>query len=737
MPDESQTGQDVLNKSQVADTQASHNAASSSSRRTSSTISLRPRNLSPSPSRGSKTPLTPEESPPFRTTRKRSAGIVEQEDKALDSADISPAHTRASSGDSAVHVCICQSDPKIPRPRNAFILYRQHHQANVVAQNPGLANPEISKIIGEQWQGLPTDEKNKWKALAEEEKLRHQQQYPTYRYQPKRNGRRNSLSSDPPGSAGEKPKCHKCGGRTILTPSAPFSSASSLSVPPTPGAAITPVSRTLPVLRDLSLQSPAAHRMSRPYSNNMSPHHNHHMDERDDVGPLSPDTKRRRYNGDHATVINRAMPPRYGVAHSGAAVGPGTPFPFGQVPPQSHPYPPAAVQGRRESLPGLRGVVSPPGPMAPPPRPGMGYQQHRLSQGHVPHDRSLTLPPLQTGHPGVAVASAGHGKTAEEQIMNIAFRYKIKVLSQVAPPAVRKQDEPRGPLIAVEGDSRAAAKELALWLRNMLGKDEELSLNMIEGPGTSPSGTKEQVMAQYHRLAAEWLSKGTSILESLAMVAKDKLHSDATMTDATPVTSPKTSRKLDEDYNDIDDGSAEDKHEQENKDTSNDDTKSNPDVAMETGDVEKEQKRPFTTSTINTANTSAAKPVSIVANYSLHTSNVFACLIPIGPHDPYSPNDHWQWTATQWRGIIGPDLTIYVRDAVAGESGRPSVEIESVDGRPDVALIVVTKSERAEGQEMASEPQDGGMQVEASVLRRVGFEVSEWVKAFGSRSGKE
>ena len=49
----------------------------------------------------------------------------------------------------------------------AFILYRQHHQAAVVAQHPGLANPEISKIIGEQWRSLTTRSKNEWKALAE------------------------------------------------------------------------------------------------------------------------------------------------------------------------------------------------------------------------------------------------------------------------------------------------------------------------------------------------------------------------------------------------------------------------------------------------------------------------------------------------------------------------------------------------------------------------------------------
>ena len=49
----------------------------------------------------------------------------------------------------------------------AFILFRQHHQAAVVAKNPGLANPEISKIIGDSWRTASADTKTHWKRLAE------------------------------------------------------------------------------------------------------------------------------------------------------------------------------------------------------------------------------------------------------------------------------------------------------------------------------------------------------------------------------------------------------------------------------------------------------------------------------------------------------------------------------------------------------------------------------------------
>ena len=49
----------------------------------------------------------------------------------------------------------------------AFILYRQHCQATVVAQNPNLGNSVISKIIGQRWQDLPDGIRSEWRALAE------------------------------------------------------------------------------------------------------------------------------------------------------------------------------------------------------------------------------------------------------------------------------------------------------------------------------------------------------------------------------------------------------------------------------------------------------------------------------------------------------------------------------------------------------------------------------------------
>lgn len=569
----------------------------------------------------------------------------------------------------------------------------------MIAQHPGLANPEISKIIGEQWQNQTVEVKNKWKALAEEEKLRHQQQYPSYRYQPKRNGRRGSISSD---ANGEKHRCHKCGGRSLVAPSAPFqhsNGASPASVPGTPGAVLTPVSRTLPpVFRELSIQSPAARRMGKSYHGNM-PTHNGHYDERDDVGPLSPEMKRRKYS-DHPSSGPRTISTRY-VPAPGPPAGPGTPFPFSQAN-QSHPYPPAVAHARRESLPGIMGVVaSPPGPMPPPPRPGMGYQQHRMSQGHIGPDRSLVLPPLQTGSISSASgAAAVAGKTAEEHIMSMNFRYKIKVLGQVAPPAPRRS-VPRGPLIVVEGDNADAVAELGKWLSNELKKGDDLSVTMFDSPDLSAHRNKKP-MVQYHLLATEWLTKTDEIVDALAY-NPDNTPTDSAMSDRSPAREQAmSSRDIDENYDDSP------------KDQSRRSSGSGKAQNQESMDIDQTP----TTAKPPARVLGSTKPVGLIANYSLHASNVFACRIPIGSDDPYSPGDHWQWTATQWRKVVGPDLTIFLRDAVVGETGKATVEILE-EGN----LFIVKRTKTSDGK---------ALELDSSALRRLGFEVGEWVRAFGA-----
>lgn len=174
---------------------------------------------SPSPIHRQKTAASASpQASPVRITRKRAASLTYPPERRSPEVE-SPPSTKNSysapstgSGDMSGHVCLCQPEPKIPRPRNgrsdpsslflilhisvsplflrqrrslvfgmmtlysalqatdsliAFILYRQHHQHGVVAHNPGLANPEISKIIGEKWRGEDEDVKRYWQDLAD------------------------------------------------------------------------------------------------------------------------------------------------------------------------------------------------------------------------------------------------------------------------------------------------------------------------------------------------------------------------------------------------------------------------------------------------------------------------------------------------------------------------------------------------------------------------------------------
>jgi hypothetical protein len=507
----------------------------------------------------------------------------------------------------------------------------------------------------------------------------------------------------------------------MLVPSIPYSHGSNVTSPLTAGlppntpssATPTPISRTLPFLRDLSLQSPATRRMR--YQNMPT---NHQMEERDDLGPLSPDAKRRRFNGDnHQPTIQRVIPPRYGTVPAGKLVGPGTPFPFGQV---AHPYPqmytPAhgagIPQSRRESLPGLRGVVSPSGPMAPPPRPGMGYQQHRMSQGHIGPDRSLQLPPLQTGAATIGApppsAKSAVNQSVDEVIMSMPFEAKLAILRKIAPPKALEKNSPRGPLIAIEGDNPEAVFKLAKWLSEILGKDSELNVKLLETPDVAPKGSKDDAMAEYHILVAHWLGKSKAIMRDLEYDPNGAREAAKSTKSDHPASA---TRNVEDNYNDEDDEitptrpSSSDNITHKQIDSAHPIATSSP------------QSQPTTLKTdlssvvgLDANPFPRTKPTSIIPLFSLHASNTFACRIPL--LDTYAPNDHWSWNATQWRGVVGADLTIYLKD---GE-GKGMVEQKSEEER----LIVVRRV-----------GESGQVGVDGATARRVGFEVGEWVRGFG------
>lgn len=103
-------------------------------------------------------------------------------------------HYAITSASPSIDKCTCKSNHnRIPRPRNAFILFRQkYHQAVLDEDLQVKTNPEVSRELGRRWRSLPPQEKEHWNRLAEEEKANHAKRFPGYWYTPRRNGKKGS-----------------------------------------------------------------------------------------------------------------------------------------------------------------------------------------------------------------------------------------------------------------------------------------------------------------------------------------------------------------------------------------------------------------------------------------------------------------------------------------------------------------------------------------------------------------
>ncbi|KAK3396116.1 putative mat-a protein [Sordaria brevicollis] len=75
---------------------------------------------------------------------------------------------------------------KIPRPPNAYILYRKDHHREIRDRNPGLHNNEVSVIVGNMWRDEQPHIREKYFNMAKEIKRRVLIEHPDYRYNPRR-----------------------------------------------------------------------------------------------------------------------------------------------------------------------------------------------------------------------------------------------------------------------------------------------------------------------------------------------------------------------------------------------------------------------------------------------------------------------------------------------------------------------------------------------------------------------
>ncbi|KAI1750573.1 hypothetical protein F4782DRAFT_541444 [Xylaria castorea] len=662
-------------------------------------------------------------------------------------------------------ICLCAKAPKVPRPRNAFILYRQAWQGHFTAQHPGLANPEISKLIGEKWREQPESVKNEWKQLAEEEKIRHQRQYPGYRYQPRRGGK--SGSGRPTSSSGDNPgRCPKCGGRYIATPRTPTTPFGVASPPPSK----RPQNMQPFMNSDHSRHGSISSTSSMPLDGHVRRYPQPPLRDIEEdysmmspvVGPFSgipPDAKRRRYNGPpvyvpgsphigYAPVDARYQqrPSVGGQPMSATGYGPGhlprPPMPHRQGHYSAHPSHPSNPH------------MQPP----PPPRQSMPYQPvsatpNRPNGGF---DESLRLPPLQTqmhepqtmnseqnvrqgmssAQPqqvhgtGLGITTPGGGPVRQPQPQpqpptpassmpqKWPFLLKLEVLRSIGPPLRPPGPggphfETRGPIIAVEGAPTPILKEVAAVIERALSASAEFAVRMwsedtstaiahsspephassssAEANGDTPNnsnikGDPDNSGSGSSGVGTAAQKKTSALISPIASYVARMLKWHKTSGDLIRyITShpPPPLRQAGADVGGSSDGNGA----------------ANP--------------------RSNTTSSPPRLPIAILSDgYSLTFSDRYAGTLHV--NDAYRADDHWQWVATLWRGIVGADLTVCVKRTTAadedhhrqggGAAGGHGNSVEMAG--PGIMVLRITE----------------GARVDEKLERRLGFEIAEWVR---------
>ena len=388
---------------------------------------------------------------------------------------------------------------------------------------------------------------------------------------------------------------------------------------------------------------------------------------------------------------------------------------------------------------------------------------------------SFALPPLKLDDARLSTAQAKSG--VEAMVMSIPAINKIKLLSRISPPLptpgpASPPQTTRGALLAIDGNDEEAIATVLNYLRDYLGRDNDYKIKVF----SKPAPIRCESISEWMKLMREYHEQSREIRKYITGVPTDAGNNEASIpasqreissNTSSPV-SPKTIKSSTKQAKSSKKTNASPKEhiategiEAEAEAEVDPEPDSGPLSAALDPDNSLQPHKAATNTGLAFHDFPLKNPfpIALVPKYQLTLTDAAASTIPIA--DEYSPTDHWQWMATLWRGVIGPDVTVDVRvwhgsDFPAqggGNGGRAVGQLGSPAGSGDggsgsrasdvggptaasgnggkggngMGPLVDVKLHEARAVLLRGE---AGGRVNETALRRMGFEVGEWLRVF-------